>query len=57
MSASASQWPEKSGDFVGRRSLSLPEHVREDRMQLVGLETRDSQPLTAGAHIVERSSG
>lgn len=47
----------KSGDFVGRRSLSLPEHVREDRMQLVGLEARDSQPLTAGAHIVERSSG
>jgi len=27
----------KSADFIGKRSLTLPEHVKPDRLQLVGL--------------------
>jgi sarcosine oxidase subunit alpha len=44
----------KRSDFVGRRSLSVAENRRADRMQLVGLRALDeTQPLVAGAHLVE----
>jgi sarcosine oxidase subunit alpha len=44
----------KLGDFVGRRSLTMPENLRPDRLQLVGLRcTGDAQPFIAGAHLVE----
>lgn len=39
----------KTRDFIGRRSLSLPENRRPDRLQLVGLA--GSAPLPVGAHL------
>jgi len=42
----------KKSDFVGRRSLTLPENQRPDRLQLVGFEPRDPQaPLPSGSHV------
>ncbi len=47
----------KTGDFVGRRSLSLPENRRLDRLQLVGLRAYERDcPLEAGAHVVTNDS-
>jgi sarcosine oxidase subunit alpha len=44
----------KVGDFVGRRSLSLPENLRLDRLQLVGLRCKgDSQAFNTGAHLTD----
>jgi len=44
----------KTGDFIGRRSLSRPDTTREDRKQLVGLLTEDPQVvLMEGAHVIE----
>ena len=44
----------KSKDFLGKRSLSRPDTVREDRKQLVGLLADDSsQMLPDGGQIVE----
>jgi sarcosine oxidase subunit alpha len=34
----------KTGDYIGKRSLDLPEHVRPDRLQLVGLAVAPGQP-------------
>jgi len=46
----------KRGDFIGKRSLILPEYRRPDRLQLVGLEGERGAPLPIGAHIrVSRS--
>jgi sarcosine oxidase subunit alpha len=43
----------KSGDFIGRRSLSRPDTRRSDRKQLVGLLTEDPQTVLAeGAHVI-----
>ncbi|HVO46038.1 MAG TPA: sarcosine oxidase subunit alpha family protein [Steroidobacteraceae bacterium] len=43
----------KTSDFIGRRSLRLAEHIRPDRMQLVGLScTGDPAAFTAGAHLM-----
>jgi sarcosine oxidase subunit alpha len=43
----------KSGDFIGRRSLSRSDTVRDDRKQLVGLLTDDPQEvLMEGAHVI-----
>lgn len=39
----------KPRDFVGKRSLNLPEHLRADRLQLVGLKS--TSPLVVGAHL------
>ena len=39
----------KTSDFIGRRSLSLPEYVREDRLQLVGLKSQ--RDMTVGSHV------
>jgi sarcosine oxidase subunit alpha len=42
----------KSIDFLGRRSLALPEMTRNDRPQLVGLRPLDDKrPLAAGAQL------
>jgi sarcosine oxidase, subunit alpha len=42
----------KSIDFLGRRSLALPETTRSDRPQLVGLRPLDDErPLAAGAQL------
>ena len=38
--------------YLGRRALFTPEANRDDRRQLVGLETADDTPLPAGAHLV-----
>lgn len=41
----------KQRDFIGKRSLLLPEHVRPNRPQLVGLIGFDGHDLHAGAHV------
>ncbi|MEP7248141.1 MAG: glycine cleavage T C-terminal barrel domain-containing protein, partial [Gammaproteobacteria bacterium] len=44
----------KVGDFVGRRSLTLPESTRADRLQLVGLRcVGSSDAFIAGAHLLD----
>ncbi len=45
----------KKADFIGKRSLSLPNNVRGDRLQLVGLEPLDRRgDLIAGAHLTNK---
>jgi len=39
----------KSADFIGKRSLSLPENVRPDRLQLIGLSSESLIPI--GSHL------
>jgi len=47
----------KSKDFIGRRSMSRPDSVREDRKQLVGLLTENrGDVLPEGGQIVESVS-
>jgi sarcosine oxidase subunit alpha len=50
----------KTRDYVGKRSLSLPENVRPDRLQLVGLKPMASSANTGfviGSHLrTDRSS-
>lgn len=44
-------------DFVGRRSLTRPDNVRPDRLQMVGLEVIGSdQALSVGAHLRGRGA-
>jgi len=38
-------------DFIGRRSLTLPENRRTDRLQLVGLQPLSADALPVGAHL------
>lgn len=45
----------KSADFIGKRSLSLPFAVSEEREQLVGLHST-SGPLTVGGRILESAA-
>lgn len=46
--------PADKGDFIGRRSLALPELARPDRKQLVGLLTEEpATVLREGAQITE----
>ncbi len=48
----------KQTNFVGRRSLDLPEARRADRRQLVGLQVLDEGgPLANGAHTVVERDG
>ena len=43
----------KQADFIGKRSLLLPEHQRQDRFQYVGIEPVDGQQeLVMGSHII-----
>ncbi len=47
----------KRSDFIGRRALAMPENVRPDRLQFVGLRALDeATPLVAGAHLVDEGS-
>jgi sarcosine oxidase subunit alpha len=41
----------KKGDYIGKRSLRLPEHLRSDRLQLVGLLGEFSKPFVIGSHL------
>ena len=41
----------KKADFIGKRSLRLPEHLRADRLQLVGLSDEKSAPFIIGSHL------
>ncbi|HEX4242213.1 MAG TPA: 2Fe-2S iron-sulfur cluster-binding protein [Steroidobacteraceae bacterium] len=41
----------KRADFVGKRSLTLPENIRADRLQLVGLAGPDGGELPIGGHL------
>lgn len=44
----------KQADFVGKRSLFLPNNLREDRLQLVGIEPLAlKKPLITGAHLTK----
>ena len=47
----------KSGDFIGRRSLTRADTARTDRKQLVGLLTDDPGiVLMEGAHVIATSA-
>lgn len=39
----------KRADYIGKRSLWLPEHQRADRLQLVGLKS--DSPIAIGSHL------
>jgi sarcosine oxidase subunit alpha len=41
----------KSADFIGKRSLTLPENVRTDRLQLIGLAGTPGLPMHVGSHL------
>jgi len=43
----------KKGDYIGKRSLALPEHLRPDRLQLVGLraDTDTLRSFVIGSHV------
>lgn len=41
----------KSRDYVGKRSLTLSDNLRPDRLQLVGLISVDGTPLPIGGHL------
>ncbi len=41
----------KRADFIGKRSLARADHLRADRLQLVGLTAVESAPLVPGAHL------
>jgi sarcosine oxidase subunit alpha len=48
----------RAGDFIGRRSLTLPENLRTDRLQFVGLECEDSGAiLPVGTHVAGGEQG
>jgi sarcosine oxidase subunit alpha len=46
----------KKADFIGKRSLRLPEHVKADRLQLIGLAGNADKPFTVGSHLRIRDS-
>lgn len=41
----------KAAHYIGKRSLSIPENVKSDRLQLVGLTSTTSNALVAGSHL------
>src|SRR5258705_272383 len=41
----------KSSHYIGKRSLSLPENVRPDRLQLIGLAGEGAGTLPVGSHL------
>lgn len=41
----------KAGDFIGKRSLRLPENLRDDRLQLVGVSSPQPNAFRAGCHV------
>jgi sarcosine oxidase subunit alpha len=46
----------KKADFIGKRSLRLPENARTDRLQLVGLSGEGPRPIVIGSHLRVRDS-
>jgi sarcosine oxidase subunit alpha len=46
----------KRADYIGKRSLSLPENRRPDRLQLVGLSQPHGQRFVVGSHLRIRTS-
>jgi sarcosine oxidase subunit alpha len=42
---------DKSADFIGKRSLHLPENARPDRLQLVGLTGESGADIVVGSHL------
>jgi sarcosine oxidase subunit alpha len=46
----------KSADFIGQRSLRLPENLRSDRLQLVGLSAKPGSPFVIGSHLRVKDS-
>jgi sarcosine oxidase subunit alpha len=41
----------KKRDYIGKRSLTLPEHLKSDRLQLVGLSAEAGQSFIIGSHL------
>ena len=41
----------KGGHYIGKRSLSLPENTRADRLQLIGLSAEADSALPVGSHL------
>jgi sarcosine oxidase, subunit alpha len=41
----------KGSHYIGKRSLALPENVRADRLQLIGLSAEDGHSLPVGSHL------
>jgi sarcosine oxidase subunit alpha len=44
----------KTGDYIGKRSLKLPEHAKSGRLQLVGLKAKAAaarRPFIIGSHL------
>jgi sarcosine oxidase subunit alpha len=41
----------KQSHYIGKRSLTLPEHVRPDRLQLIGLAGVGAHALPVGSHL------
>jgi sarcosine oxidase, subunit alpha len=41
----------KQGHYIGKRSLTLPENVRADRLQLIGLAGEGGAALPVGSHL------
>jgi len=46
----------KQSHYIGKRSLALPENVRPDRLQLIGLEGVGAAALPVGSHLHLRGS-
>src|SRR5262249_28197337 len=44
----------KTSDYIGKRSLRLPEHRKPDRLQLVGLKSQ--APFIIGSHLKFKES-
>jgi sarcosine oxidase, subunit alpha len=47
----------KQRHYVGKRSLSLPENLRADRLQLVGLSGEGARAIPVGSHLRLPGSG
>jgi sarcosine oxidase subunit alpha len=47
----------KGSHYIGRRSLSLPENTRVDRLQMIGLSAEGAHRLPVGSHLRLTSSG
>jgi sarcosine oxidase subunit alpha len=47
----------KQSHFIGKRSLCLPENVRSDRLQLIGLVGEGAAALPVGSHVRLPGSG
>jgi sarcosine oxidase subunit alpha len=41
----------KQRHYIGKRSLSLPENTRPDRLQLIGLRSEGSRAIPVGSHL------